>query len=442
MSSALFYRSRILFIVCLILGCAVFTMAQQSWDLKKIMESARENNPELRSLKLEGDKAEINYKAALNNYYPDLEAQLKSGNNYGLLIDPTTNVLFFGSTFMNSIQLNSTFNLFRGYYNRFQKALTSEEMNTATYLFNKRFNEISLELTFYYYQAWFAHENAILQKKNLENYNKRKKFIEGSIQNEVMHKRNIYNVGYLIAQAEAEIVTFENTEQKNKAILLKLAGINVQDTAAIYYNDAEEPETRILDVSAVVEQARKNFPDVKVGASQVVNAEYAYRIARSARYPELLIEGQLGTKTSTNKLNEPFGTQLNNNKNQYIGLSLNIPIFKNYSLKQAEDIAALDIEVAKNEARNLMLELDNNVYQAVIDYNNALKLYQTNVRLNEAALQEYDYAVRLFDVGNMGLFEFTDIAERHIEAQEALLQAKFDCLLKLRIIDFYTSYGL
>ncbi|OQA00777.1 MAG: Outer membrane efflux protein [Bacteroidetes bacterium ADurb.Bin408] len=441
MISVLTHRSRVWVLACLFLGFTLMIEAQESWNLKRFIEMARENNPELLSLKLETNRAEINLKAAVNNYYPNLEAQLKSGNNYGLLIDPITNELFFGNTFINSFQINSTFNLFRGFYNRYQKALANEQMNTASYIFNKRFNEITLELTYYYFQAWYASENAELQKKNLENFQKRKKFIDGSIQNEVMHKRNIYNVDYLIARAEAAIIANENTMRKNKAILFKLAGINWQDSVKMNFSDARVSETRMFDYNTVIEQARKNFPDIKAGQSQIINAEYAFRIARSARYPKLLVEGQLGTKTSTNKINEPFNTQLGNNQNQYIGLSLNIPIFRNYSLKQAEEIAALDIEAAKNDAKSLLLELENNVFQAVMDYNNALKLYQTNIRLNEAAQQEYDFAVRLFDVGNMGLFEFTEIAQRYIKASEDLLEAKFNCMLKLKIIEFYTDYG-
>jgi len=286
---------------------------------------------------------------------------------------------------------------------------------------------------------WLAQKNGELLQKGLDNYQQRKKFVEGSIKNDVMHKRNIYNVDYLIAQAETEIINFENIKEQNEALLKVLMGLSVTDTVAFDFADTENNEITLFNYNTVIELAKNNFPELKLGASQIQDAELTYKQQCSYIYPELLIEGQIATKTSTNNFNENFTTQFNNNKNQYIGLNLNIPIFKNYNNRQLKEIAFLDIDMAKNNAKALILELENNVFQAVMDYNNALKLYNAIYKQYEAIEQEYQYAVKLFEVGNMGLFEFTEIAERHIEVEKELLTAKTDFLLKHKIIEFYTG---
>lgn len=413
--------------------------AQETYDLKRCLQTVRSNNIELKNLKIEKDKAAVHYKSALYNMYPDLDANIRTGNNYGLLIDPTTNVLFFGNTFMNTYQFNSRFNLFSGFYNRYLKRLSLSQIETSQYLFEKRFNEISLELTFLYYQMWLAHENAELLKKSLDNYQKRKKYIEGSVRNEVLHKRNLYNIDYLIAQAETEIISFETIKEKNKALLMVLLSLNVTEQIIFDFSSLENIDITLFDYTIVIELAKNNFPELKLGTTEIQNAEYIYKQACSASYPELIIEGQLGTKTSTNNINESYSTQFNHNKNQYIGLNLNIPIFKNYNNKQLKEIALLDIEIARNNAQNLLLELENNVYQAVMDYNNALKLYNAIYKQFEAIEQEYQYAVKLFEIGNMGLFEFTEISERYLDVEKDLLTAKTDYLLKHKIIEFYTG---
>jgi len=413
--------------------------AQEVWDLKKCIETARTNNNELKNLKTNISKAEVNHKSAKYNFYPDLEAAFKSGNNYGLLIDPTTNTLFFGNTFINSFQINSKYNLFNGFYNQYTKSLTDNQITYAQHLFDKRFYEIVLEITYFYYQALFAQENRILLIKSLDNFQKRKKFIEASIKTEILHKRHIYNIEYLIAQTEADMINCENNAQQFKAQLMILSGLNIQDTFNLYSLPLTQEEVKIFDYNTIIEQVKHNFPDLKAGAAQIQNAEWSYKQAGALAFPELLLEGQLGTKTSTNKTNENFTTQFNNNKNQYIGLSLNIPIFKNYNIKQAKEISLLDVEIAHNNARDLMLKVENNVYQAVMEYNNALKLHSALLKQFEAVQEEYMYAEKLFDVGNLGIFEFTDVSERFLETERNLLNAQFDMLLKRKIVELYTG---
>ncbi|MDD3877371.1 MAG: TolC family protein [Bacteroidales bacterium] len=414
--------------------------AQEVWDLKKCLETAKESNIELALLKQEIDRAQINQTASKHLIYPNLDADIRTGNNYGFLIDPTTNILDFGNTYMNSFQLNSDFNLFRGFYNKYHKNLCRSQVNTANLKFEKRFNEIALEITFYYYQVLMADESAELIRKRIERLQQRKTFIQGSINSGILHQRNIYSIESLIAQDEALLIMTENFSQQQKTQLMFLLGLsNTQEFVIINSEDTLQTQLSLYDYNVTLEKAINSFPDIKIGNSEIEGSKFAFQQAQSLKYPVLLIEGQIGTKTSTNNLTNNFGTQIHNNFNQYIGLKLNIPLYQNYTIRQGMDIARIDMEIAKINSKNLLLELENKIFTAVTDYNSAYRLFFALQKEYDALKQEYDYASRLFEIGNMGIFEFTDVAERFITSEKELLTAKYNLIIKKKIIDFYTG---
>lgn len=429
---------RLFFIPTFILFVAQ-CLAQQPLTLQNCVALARAHNPELKNLNIEVQKSDIRYKSAIYNMYPEVEGQVRSGVNYGFLIDPTTNVLYFGNTFMNSFQLKTAFNVFSGFYNKYLKQAARSEGKVAQYAFDMRFNAIVLEMTYYYFQIWFEKQNEDILKKSLANYQLRKKIIEGQVNTEMLHRRHLYQVDYLISRTEADIISGENKSAQYLAQLKTLAGIGISDTLLLDFSEASDTSFVLFDFNTIAQTARNNFPDLKAGEAGVQHAEYLYKQSSSELYPRLLLEGQLGTKTSTNNITDNFSTQFTNNQNTYIGLNLSIPIFRQWNGKENKQLALLDMEAARNRQSTLGIELDNNVYQAHNNYNNAWKLYFALKKQYEAAEQEYRFAIKLFEVGNLNLFEFTDISERYFETEAELLEAHFNMNLHRKIIAFYTG---
>lgn len=434
------FKNIVVGLIFFILSLFFSLYAQDTWDLKKCLDVAKENNIELKNLKLGINKTEINYTRAKQNVYPDLDANIKTGNYYGLLKDKVTDNYYLGNTYINNFQLASSFNLFSGFYNRYRIRYREGQINSASYLFDKRLNEITLEITYYYYQVLLHQEMGVLIKKRIETLKQRKKFIEANVNAEILHKRNIYNIDFLIAKGETDLLNSENTAQQNVVNLMSLLGSsNKEQIRFSNPSDVSLTEIRLYNYNTIIEQARNNFPDIKMGASEIKNAEFAHKQFNSFRYPSLTMEGLVNIVTY-DKVNS-FSKNFYKKNYQYLGFNLSIPIYKNYNIKQDIALAAIDIEIAKNNSENLLLELENNVYKAVLEYNNAYNLYLSLQKQFEAVNEEYNFASKLFEVGNLGVFEFTDISERFIDAETDLLEAKYDLLIKMKVVDFYVGYG-
>jgi len=432
-------KIKVIAYIFLLFSFSIALHAQETWNLKKCIETAKENNIELKLLKLNVDKTEINYNRAKQNIYPDLSANIKTSNYYGFVYeDPINDIYNFGNTYVNRFQLASSFNIFSGFYNRYRKSFRAGQINTANYLFDKKYNEIILEITYHYYQILLAQENAVLIKKRIENLKQRKKFIEANISIGLLPKRNLLNIDFLIAKGETDLLTSENSAQQNTVYLMSLLGLNNKETLNIV-NDVDISSTvlKLYDYNTIIEQAKSAFPDLKIGSSEIDNAEFAMKQANSFRYPSLALEGRINIVT-WDTLNY-FSKNLLRKNYQYIGLNLSIPIYKNYNIRQNIALAAVDVDIAKNKAADLTMELENNVYKAVLEYNNAFNLYHSLQKQYDAVNEEYKYATRLMEIGNMGIFEYTGISERLINAETELLKAKYNLIIKMKVVDFYTG---
>jgi len=433
------YIKELIVFLLLIFSINTSSKAQETWDLKKCTETAKEKNYELKTLKSEIDKSHINYTKAKQNVYPELEANFKSGNYYGLLKDPETDIFSYGSTYVNNFQLASGFNVFSGFYNRYQKSHREGQINTTTYLYDKKLNEIILEITYYYYQVLYAKENITLVKKRIEILQQKKKIVEANVNAEVVNKRELFNNNSQISKAETELLMTENAVKQNIANLTSLLGLSHRDSLSLAGSaDISAMILQLYDYNTVIEKAKSAFPEIKIGTTEIKNAEFAFKTANSFRYPVLKLEG--GVNIITQNTINSFSKNLYKKNYQYVGLNLNIPIYKNYNIKQDVALAAVDIEMAKNNAEKLSIELENNVYKAVMDYNNAYNLYYSSLLKQQLAInEEYNYAKRLYEVGNMGIFEFTDITERLNAFDTELLKAKYDLIFKLKVVEFYSG---
>jgi len=65
--------------------------AQEVWSLQKCVEHAQKNNLNLRQSEIAIQQATLNNKEDRFARYPDLNARVNGGFNFGRTIDPTTN---------------------------------------------------------------------------------------------------------------------------------------------------------------------------------------------------------------------------------------------------------------------------------------------------------------------------------------------------------------
>jgi outer membrane protein len=135
----------------------------------------------------------------------------------------------------------------------------------------------------------------------------------------------------------------------------------------------------------------------------------------------------------------PFSDQLNQNFSKSFGLSLSIPLFNGLS-------ATSNIQRARINVKNVQLSDDlahrqvyKSIQQAVNDASSARKKLQATQKSVEAMTEAYQYAQKRFDAGLTSSLEFLTATNNLTRAKVEVLQAKYDYIFKIKILDFYAG---
>ena len=185
-------------------------------------------------------------------------------------------------------------------------------------------------------------------------------------------------------------------------------------------------------------------PEIKAQELRVKGADHSVLIAKSAYYPQLAFNAGLGSnyyKTSGFDA-ESFGKQLKNNFSQYLGLSLNVPIFNRFSTRN-------NVRSARIDHDNQVLKLEDakkSLYKEIQQvYYNAIAAESRYVSSRQAVASNED-AFRLtqgkYENGKASITEFNEAKNNLLKAQSDMVQAKYESLYQNSLLDFYRGKSL
>lgn len=198
---------------------------------------------------------------------------------------------------------------------------------------------------------------------------------------------------------------------------------------------------RLGSADAVYDAAAENRPRIRSERLRLESTENAVRIARSALYPTLSLRGGFGTGVYST-LNMDFWPQFDKNRNEFVGLSLGIPIFNRRATRN-------NIRTAKISVRNQQLALLNaeqtlrkEIEQAWVNADAAYAKYCAAEKALTSARVAFDYEQRKAEAGRSTLYDFNDAKTRMQKAESELAQARYEFVFRQKILDYYRGEPL
>jgi len=155
-----------------------------------------------------------------------------------------------------------------------------------------------------------------------------------------------------------------------------------------------------------------------------------------------MLSGNVRTNYSSYELppfiiKEPYFDQLNTNLSQTIGLSLNIPILNGLSTHYAVKSSRLQVERTIYQQQQVKDQLKQDVYQAYTDATAAAKRYDAAGKNVQALETAFEYTQTMFDLGAANSLDFSTAKGNLAQAQITFLNAKYDYIFKVKVLDFY-----
>ena len=198
---------------------------------------------------------------------------------------------------------------------------------------------------------------------------------------------------------------------------------------------------RLGSADAVYDYAAQNRPHIRSERLRLESTENAVRIARSALYPTLSLRGGFGTGIYST-MDMDFWPQFAKNRNEFVGLSLGIPIFNRRATRNNVRTAKISVRSQQLALLNAEQTLRREIEQAWVNADAAYAKYGAAEKALAAARVAFAYEERKAEAGRSTLFDFNDAKTRMQKAEAELAQARYEFVFRQKILDYYRGEPL
>ena len=170
----------------------------------------------------------------------------------------------------------------------------------------------------------------------------------------------------------------------------------------------------------------------------------ALRIAQAGYYPKLNLSAGYSTGYYHNfgdgdYNNAPFSDQLKNNGQKSIGLSLSIPIFNRFQVRNSVRTARLSITNRELMMENSKKSLYKEIQQAYYNATAAQEKYISSDKSVDASKVAFSYAEERYGAGKSTVFEYSEAKTKYAQSLAEQTQAKYNFIFRTKILDFYNG---
>ena len=228
--------------------------------------------------------------------------------------------------------------------------------------------------------------------------------------------------------------------------LVKLAHVlNIPDVENFRIADDEQDlqlagDTTLQTPQLIYENTVATWPTLVAAQANIRESEHLLKVKKADYYPQIDLVGSIGT-TYYNFFHssyfDSFGRQLDKNRGEIIGLSLSYPIFNRFQTRNSVKRASADILEKKLDYEDARLKLREHIQTAYYNASVAQKKHLSAAKACEASRISTDYEQIRYEEGRSGIFDLIQAQQKYVKAQQDMVQAKYEYLIRQRILNFY-----
>jgi outer membrane protein len=429
----------------LIFSAGMITAQQKKWTLEECVNYAVENNLTIEQYELDLENATIDRSDAIGDMLPNLNGQMSTSGNTGLILDPTTNGFVTGTIFSASSSFTSSMTLFDGLRNLHR--LNRAKLNALSnqYRLDNLKDDIRLMVANSYLQIISNKESLKVFQAQYAVTQQDLARTKELVASGVVPEGDQLEIEATAANQEQQIVNAENMVLISRINLAQLLQITDYDNFDVAEIEFEIPPSDILNNSpkVIFDKALTFRNDIKFSQSTVDLAMKDLDIAKGAIFPTLGAFFNYNTRYSDQTRDPITGEQIGFKNQLWIndgisyGAQLNIPIFNGFATRNNIQRSKISLEKAKLQFEQSKLDLETNINQAYVDVSSFAKSYEAAQKTLEARRLAYNYAKERYDVGLMNAFDFSQAQSRVDNAEAELVSTKYNYLFRLKVLEFY-----
>ncbi|WP_297086764.1 TolC family protein [uncultured Draconibacterium sp.] len=429
-----------------IIGLSSFTSnAQNEWDLQTCFDYAIENNIQIKRQEINSRYNEMLVKQAKDDKLPNLNAQLSNDFSFGrsLTYDNTYDNINSASV---AGGLSTSWTLYNGLTLSNTVQMRELDLNATMADLQKTKDDIMLSISAEYLEILFAEELQLVAEATLEvtkqQINRTRQLVEAGS----AAKGALLEIEAQLAREELDLVNAQNRVQLAYLNLYQFLELPMAESFKIEKPVLPEIQANLTMMNAfdVFSNAINVRPEIKAAQLRVQSAMKQLAVAKGYRYPSLSFGANYYNQYN-NQYKDIYGDridlgeQLKNNSRSSLGLTLSIPIFNRYQVKNNitnSELQIADYEYQLQQTRNVLRRDIETVYTNALA---ALNRYISSEKAVASMKEAFRYTEEKFNVGMINSVEYNQSKTNLTSAQSDYLQAKYEYIFRTKILDFYNG---
>ena len=450
--------------------------AQTKWTLQQCIEQALKNNISLKQTEITSEISELNYNQSIAGILPSLNAGANHTYNIGRTIDRYTNTFANSNILSQNFYLSSQVTLWSG-----MSQYNAIKQNQYTLLASKenleqQKNDLSLNVATSFLEVIYNRELIKVAQSQVNitslQLERTQKLVEGG----TLAKTTLFDIKAQLANDEYTFTSAQNNYNISMLALKQLLNIDTLNNF-----DIETPNLDVVQNDLMSKSVAEIYLIALGNQHNIKSAEYALfanekglASAKGRLSPTLSLSGSIGTGYSglaqqlvstsfagynpigfTSKFDtvytpyyetvtrkKSFADQFKDNINKSVGLQLSIPLFNGLQNYTAIKTAKLQLLNSKFTYDMRKQQLYKAITKAYADAEASLNKYLAAKSALTSAEEAFTYTQQKFSAGAISVYDFSLAKNRLLKSQADILNAKFDYVFKLKVLDFYQGKPL
>ncbi len=332
----------------------------QNLTLEDCLNLGRENQPDFKIQSIKIDQKVKTKRSFASQFLPTIDASVSHAYNFGSSIDPSTNTREPSNIQSDNLSINAQINLF-DFSKLNQTTIQNYDIELEKLELKTIQNQYDLLVLEKYMVALALQEWQNVLKSQMENSQIQFVRISKEVEEGKRPKSDFYDIQVIVLQEQNDLEKSKHDEIISKTELIQL--LNIRSIS---------PENMTLQQPLLdeINQNEFNFstyPSIEKYElnTKKINEEYKQLFGKYV--PSLFLNYSYGTFyaqkiKSLADTNFQFGNQLKDNKSQYIGLNLSIPIYSRGNTAQQRELKKIELqlnEAQKNKEEKRLNDLVN-----------------------------------------------------------------------------------
>ena len=387
------------------------------YDLPALIDIAERSHPETRIAWERARQAARAVGLSESSYYPYLAASAASGFQHELGLLTT---VFPANGFEENAALDVKWLLFDFGGRKAMVTAAKEQLMMANVGFNATHQQIVFAVTKSFYEFNTARQKVAVAEASLQAAKIIEEAAQARFDNGLARKPDLLQAQQQTAQASYDLEVARGDMSDAGVALIESLGIlpslqlQIADVAEKPFDEnPEEP------LDALIDRALSQRPDLVAKLANLRAHQAQVRLAKSAFYPKISLEGSAGwEKLDVNAYDSPY---TGNSKPVYgVGLAIDLPLFEGFARANKLRIAKSQLHEAEDELADSRDHAVSQVWKAYTNLRTALRKQDSAEKLLSAAQSAFDASLEAYKQG-LGTYVDIQSAQRNLTAAQSAM---------------------